>query len=109
MLWEYLAPASSTTKDIARSDALPENDTEYIPPEYYDLKSTAQTRTFRAIGGMTRAEYEDLNTALSERGVTPSVTDQNGTVWTGAFRSLSCEPIPGTNYVTDVQLAIQTN
>lgn len=107
VLWEYV-PSLGLTKEPVRSDYLPENPTDYVPPDFWDLKSPTREARFRA-SGMTAAEFTTLENTLAVRGAVVSLTDSTGTPWVGVFRSLTGEVIPGTNMVTDIELAIQRN
>lgn len=102
--WEYIG-SFGLEKEITRQDALPDNETDYVEPEYYDIKTPSQTARFRAIG-MTLSEFTSLESTLSVRGQLVSLTDNTGRVWTGKFRSLSGEVISGTDRVGSIELAI---
>lgn len=103
--WEFVG-SPSLNKDTARSDALPENEDDYVDPEFYDLKPGVREVRFAA-EGMTLEEYMDLQGELAERGLVVSVTDNTGRAWVGKFRSLTSAVIPGSEYVEGIQLAIE--
>lgn len=103
--WEWVA-SPGLTKDIVRSDALPEDEEDYEPAEYYDIK--APTREVRfAAEGMTLDQFTELQDYLAERGRIVSVTDNTGKAWVGKFRSLTGNVIKGSEYVDGIQLTIE--
>ncbi|HIB68084.1 MAG TPA: hypothetical protein EYO33_24055 [Phycisphaerales bacterium] len=103
--WEYI-PAFSIDKEVVRQDALPEDETNYMEPEYSDLKPATEIVRFSAVG-MTPAEFESLSAQARQRNLVLSITDNNGDVWVGKFRSLSGRVIGGTSRRGDIELAIQ--
>ena len=105
--WEYV-PSLSVTGGTIRSEALPTGEDDYTEPEYYDLLPPAREARFRS-ENMTKAEFYELSETLPERGQAVQVTDHSGTVWTGKFRSLSGQVVPGTERVSDVELTIIHN